>query len=110
MVHYVDPLGGFHSLILYDNFETTITIGKAQCIITSNLLTIELKCRFLDYELMNVLGVIYCLQPNCESIFTTHLNMIKWHYCTYNKLGTFSSWLLKPFEGIFWICKHPFSS
>jgi hypothetical protein len=64
MVHYVNPLGGFHSLVLCDNFEITITIGKAQCIITSNLLAIELKCRFLDYELMNVFGVIYYLQPN----------------------------------------------
>jgi hypothetical protein len=29
MVHYVDPLGGFHPSVLCDNFETTITIGKA---------------------------------------------------------------------------------
>jgi hypothetical protein len=90
MVHYVDTLSGFHSLVLCDNFESTITIGKAQCIITSNLLAIELKCRFLDYESMNFLGVIYYLQPNCESIFATHSNMIKWHYCTSNKLGTSS--------------------
>lgn len=83
MVHSVDPLGGFHSLVLCDNFETIITIGKAQCIITSNLLAIELKCRILDYELMNVLGVIYYVKPNCECIFTTHLNMIKWHALLY---------------------------
>jgi hypothetical protein len=92
MVHYVDLLGGFHPLVLCNDFETIITMGKVECTITFNLLAIELKCRFLDYELMNVLGVIYYLQPNCESIFATHLNMIKWHYCTSNKLGTFSSW------------------
>jgi hypothetical protein len=66
--------------------------------IACDLLVMDLECRFLDHELMNVLGVIYpqhWLKPNCESTFVSHLSLIKRHYFTLKNLNTLGSWISK---------------
>jgi hypothetical protein len=32
---------------------------KAQCVVACDLLVIELECKFLNHELMDIFGVIY---------------------------------------------------
>jgi hypothetical protein len=76
MVHFIDPLIVFQFSITHD---ATITIVKAQCITTSNLLVTKLKCKFLNHELMNDLRIIYSqywLQPDHESTFVAGLSLI----------------------------------
>jgi hypothetical protein len=58
MVHFVDPLMA-SNLVTCEGFEVIILIVKAQCTIACDLLIMDLECRFLDHELMNILGVIY---------------------------------------------------
>jgi hypothetical protein len=59
MVHCVDSLSGIHFVVTWEGFDQIITFVKVQCIIACDLLVIELERRFLDHELMNVLGIIY---------------------------------------------------
>jgi len=59
MVHCVDSLSGIHFVVTREGFDQIITFVKVQCIIACDLLVIELERRFLDHELMNVLGIIY---------------------------------------------------
>ncbi len=76
-----------------------ITSMKAWCIATCDLLIIELKHMYLNHELMDAFENIstqYWLEPNCVFTFATHLSLIKRHYCTPKKLGTFGSWVLEP--------------
>jgi len=56
---------------------------KARCIVTCDLLIIELEHMSSNHELMDAFGDIspqYCLEPNCEFTFATHLSLIKRHY------------------------------
>ncbi len=106
-------LVGLHYLVTHNDFEIAITSMKARCIVACDLSVIELEHMFLNHELMNALGDIspqYWLEPNREFTFVTHWSLIKIHYCTPKKLGTFGSWFLNHFQGIFFICIHPFSS
>jgi hypothetical protein len=59
MVHFVVILTSEHPPITWQHFDQTIKVVKVQCIATSDLLVLELEWRFLDHELMNVLGIIY---------------------------------------------------
>jgi hypothetical protein len=50
---------GIQSLVICEGFEVVILIVKVQCTIACDLLVMDLECRILDDELMNVFGVIY---------------------------------------------------
>ncbi len=73
---------------------------KAQCTIACDLLVRELEGKFLNHELMNVLGIIfsqYWLQPNNEFTFVDHLALIKQHYYILKKVGIDGKWVSKCF-------------
>jgi len=75
---------------------------KAQCTIACDLLVCELEGKFLNHELMNVLGIIYSqywLQPNSEFTFVDHLALIKQHYSISEKLVLMASGFLNTFRG-----------
>jgi hypothetical protein len=59
IIHCVDFLISIHSVVTWEGFNQVITFMKTQCIISYDLLVIELMRRFLNHELMNVLGIIY---------------------------------------------------
>jgi hypothetical protein len=59
MVHFVVNLTSKHFLLTRKHFDQAIRVVKVQCTTTCDLLVLELEHRFLDHELMNVLGIIY---------------------------------------------------
>jgi hypothetical protein len=78
-------------------FKIAITIMKVQYTTTCDLLVIELECKFSNYELMNVFGVVYSqywLQPFCESTIVTHMNLIK-PWATFNNILNLQTSLFK---------------
>ncbi len=73
---------------------------KVQCTIACDLLVRELEGKFLNHELMNVLGIIYSqywLQTNSEFTFVDHLALIKQHYGIKKKVGIDGKWVSKRF-------------
>jgi len=102
MVHFVIALINEHSLIILEHFDQVIIVVKVHYIATCVLLVLELEWRFLDHELINVLGIIYpqyWLQLGCESTFVDHFALIKQHCCTTKKVSTNGKWVLEPFSG-----------
>jgi hypothetical protein len=70
---------------------------KVQYTTTCDLLVIELECKFSNYELMNVFGVIYpqyWLQPFCGFTIVTHMNLIK-PWATFNNILNLQTSLFK---------------
>jgi len=59
MVHFFIALINEHSAVILEHFDQVIKVFKAHYITTCVLLVLELEWRFLDHELMNVLGIIY---------------------------------------------------
>jgi len=59
IIHCVDFLTSIHYVVTWEGFDQAITSVKAQCTDAYDLLVTKLKQRFLNHELMNVLGIIY---------------------------------------------------
>jgi hypothetical protein len=59
MAHYVNFVVLMHFAFTRKGFDQVFKICKFQCIVTCDVLVLELEHKFLDYELMNALGIIY---------------------------------------------------
>jgi hypothetical protein len=63
-----------------EEFLTMVSTVKAQCMAASKLLISKLVKRFLNYEIMEALGVIflqYWLQDKSDKSFLVHLQVTK---------------------------------
>jgi hypothetical protein len=59
MAHFVTALTTKHSLVTQKHFDQVIKVVKVHYIVTCVLLVLELEWRFLDHDLMSVIGIIY---------------------------------------------------
>jgi hypothetical protein len=59
MAHYVDSVIFMQFAFIRKGFDQVIKVFKVQCIVACDVLVLKLEHKFLDYELMDVLGIIY---------------------------------------------------
>jgi len=59
VVHISNPLLGAKQFVCKAIFETSIMQMKGQCSTVANMFIIELNQHFVDFELMNALGIVY---------------------------------------------------
>jgi hypothetical protein len=65
------------------DFDGVIASVKEQCIDVAEMLFAELKKRFLDYELMNALAIVflqYWLQSNFDDLFPLLMKTLRFHF------------------------------
>jgi len=77
------------------------------------MLITKLDQWFMDFELMNALGIMYpefWMQPDVDLFFTLHMVVIKKHYCKTNKVKPHCYMLQNLWMLTFWICKCAYLS
>jgi hypothetical protein len=76
----VDAVTGEKKPVSREDFDAVVTSVKGQCITAADLLISQLDKRFLNYEIMEALGVVfsqYWLQGKCDEMFPVHMQVIK---------------------------------
>ena len=79
----LNPVSRKKDIVSRVDFAQIVVGIKGQCTFAIEMLVTELSRRFLDFDLMNALGIIFpqfWLQPSADELFPLHLKTLKSHF------------------------------